>query len=66
MASYYVNNNPQPNGDYEVHVPGCTYFPSNRTFLGDFAHCAQAVAKANETHRPANGCYWCCNACHTT
>jgi hypothetical protein len=65
MASYYVNNNRQPSGDYEVHVTGCNYMPSNRSYLGDYVSCAPAVAKANQTHHPANGCYWCCRACHT-
>ena len=23
MGHYYVNPNPQPNGDYEVHLQGC-------------------------------------------
>jgi hypothetical protein len=65
MASYYVNNNAQPNGDYEVHVASCSYFPSNRAYLGEYASCAPAVQKASQTHKPANGCYWCCRSCHT-
>ena len=66
MASYYVNNNAQPNGDHEVHVWGCNYFPSNNTYLGDYDSCAPAVAKASQTYSRANGCYWCCRACHTS
>ena len=66
MASYYVNNVRQTNCDYEVHVPGCIFFPSNNTYLGEYTSCAPAVAKANQTPYPANGCYWCCRACHTS
>jgi len=65
MASYYVNNKAQPNGDHEVHMTACNYFPSDRTYLGEFASCAPAVDRANETHRPANGCWHCCRPCHT-
>ena len=27
MASYYVNNNAQSNGDHEVHTTGCSWLP---------------------------------------
>lgn len=65
---YYVNDNAQNNGDHEVHVEGCTFLPeaANRTYLGLFDKCQDAVAKARKTHTQANGCYYCCNPCHTT
>jgi len=65
MASYYVNNNPQPNGDHEVHVRSCNYFPADAMYLGEYDSCAPAVAKARQTYSRADGCYWCCNPCHT-
>ncbi len=65
MASYYVNDDAQANGDHEVHVSGCTYFPSNRTYLGDFSSCGPAVTEARNKWRQVNGCYWCCRPCHT-
>ncbi|HEY0111565.1 MAG TPA: hypothetical protein VGB59_00275 [Allosphingosinicella sp.] len=65
MASYYVNNRAQPNGDHEVHMASCSRFPSDYEFLGDFGGCTPAVERANLTHRPANGCRHCCPACHT-
>jgi len=65
MPTYYVNNQPQPNGDHEVHVAGCAHFPGSWMSLGDHARCATAVAQANHTHRPANGCIHCCRACHS-
>ncbi len=66
MAIYYVNNNPQPNGDYEVHLASCSYFPSSYTSLGEHSSCTTAVSQANRTHSPANGCYHCCRPCHTS
>ena len=65
MDNYYVNNNEQPNGDHEVHREGCTYMPSNRTPLGRFSNCQDAVREAMRHYRQVNGCYFCSNACHT-
>lgn len=67
MASYYVNKNAQPNGDHEVHVSGCNHMPAtvNRMYLGDFSSCKPAVAEAKRHYSQSNGCYYCCNACHT-
>jgi hypothetical protein len=66
MASYSVNNNAQSNGDYEVHVSTCIYFPSNRKYLGEFSSCAPAVTEARKTYSRANGCATCCSSCHTS
>ena len=39
---YYVNMNPQPNGDHEVHKETCFRLPDvlNRKYLGLFDTCA--------------------------
>lgn len=68
MAKYYVNDNAQSNGDHEVHKDGCSFMPSvsNRTYLGDFSNCQDAVKEAKKKHSKSNGCYYCCNACHTS
>lgn len=65
MPNYYVNNKAQTNGDHEVHVNSCTYFPSDRKFLGDFSSCSPAVTEAKKTYSQSNGCATCCSACHT-
>jgi hypothetical protein len=68
MARYYVNKNAQPSGDHEVHKEGCSFMPAseNLEYLGSFDHCAPAVAKAKRDHyRQSDGCYYCCNECHT-
>ena len=66
MASYYVNDRAQSNGDHEVHREGCTWMPENRTYLGEFPSCNGAVLMARTIHRQVNGCYYCSNACHTS
>lgn len=66
MASYYVNNNVQSNGDHEVHLTGCSRFPTqDYTYLGDFSNCDDAVNAAKNYHDQVNGCYWCSRSCHT-
>lgn len=68
MSSYYVNKNMQANGDHEVHVSGCSFMPlaENRIYLGEFSSCWEAVAAARQYYWQSNGCYYCCNACHTS
>lgn len=68
MATYYVNKNPQSNGDQEVHASQCSYIPSeaNRMYLGEFTNCKVAVREAKRTYSQVNGCYFCCNECHTS
>ena len=64
---YYVNKNAQANGDHEVHITSCTFFPSqaNAEYLGEFASCVPAVAEAARRYPKANGCYYCASACNT-
>lgn len=66
MASYYVNQNAQSNGDHEVHRWGCSFMPApvNRQYLGDFETCGPAKREAKRYYPTADGCYYCCNACH--
>lgn len=68
MAYYYVNSNPQSNGDHEVHEDGCSFMPAreNLIYLGNFTYCSSAVVEAKKHCTQVNGCYYCANACHTT
>lgn len=69
MPYYCVNMNAQPNGDHEVHDTGtCTRlpFPSNQLNLGFHTNCFSAVQQAKRTYSTANGCAYCCPACHTS
>ena len=72
MPNYIINKNPQSNGDHEVHekAAGCQHMPNteNQIDLGWHNSCYGAVAEAKRKwpeHR-INGCYYCCNDCHTT
>lgn len=66
MANYYVNNKAQANsGDHEVHKDSCAKLPSDRTYLGNFTSCTEAVRKAKEIYAKSDGCSWCSGECHT-
>lgn len=66
MSRYYVNDKAQLNGDHEVHVEGCNYMPSNKTYLGDHTNCRSAVQQAKLYYRQSNGCAFCSRECHTS
>jgi len=68
MAVYYVNRNAQENGDHEVHKYRCSFLPeeNNRILLGDFYTCFDAVRVAKKIYLKVNGCFYCCNECHTS
>jgi hypothetical protein len=68
MESYYVNTQAQSNGDHEVHTSSCSFIPSlnNRKYLGVFSNCRDAVKEAKKSYPKSNGCYYCCNTCHTS
>ncbi len=75
MQKYYMNSNMQDSGDFEVHTTGCSHGADedNRLYLGDYYSCGPAVqeairlyaSKVTELGGKINGCYWCCNTCHT-
>ncbi|TDK53835.1 hypothetical protein E1508_16530 [Pseudomonas moraviensis] len=72
MQSFIINKNVQPNGDYEVHntTTGCVHMPLlvNQIPLGNHLTCYGAVSAARTTwaNERINGCFYCCNPCHTT
>ena len=65
---YYVNKltTGNPHYNHEVHKESCTYLPSplNREYLGYFASCKDAIAKAKEKYSNVDGCAVCCTECH--
>jgi len=65
MAKYYVNKDAQPTGEHEVHKLGCTWFPSNTIYLGEYNKCSDAIKKAKEHYSKVDGCYYCSKECHT-
>ena len=64
---YFVNKNAQSTGEHEVHAEGCSYMPEilNREDLGYFENCKDAIKKARECYKDVDGCFYCCNECHT-
>lgn len=72
MPSFIINSQQQRNGDHEVHntTKGCSFMPllSNQVVLGVHATCHGAVAHAKKKwpQPRINGCYYCCNECHTS
>ena len=65
---YYVNKNPDKDGNNEVHSEDCWLCPSseNREFLGGFSHCFRAVVVAKLDYPNADGCAHCSPDCHST
>lgn len=66
---YYVHTKTDNQGDHEVHNETCSHLPNvnNRQYLGEFDSCQPAVQAARDAGlSPVNGCYWCCNRCHTS
>lgn len=72
MPRFIINKNSQSNSDHEVHnaTTGCTFMPNieNQIDLGYHPSCHGAVADAKRRwpNNRINGCYYCCNDCHTT
>jgi len=68
MPNYYVNDNAQDNGDHEVHEEGCSWLKQvvSSTPLGYHSSCHGAVRAAKEIYPTADGCAYCCPACHTS
>ena len=67
MKRYLVNKQAQPTGEHEVHHEHCDHLPelNNRLDLGYFNNCQAAVEEARKHYSNVDGCYYCCNDCHT-
>lgn len=63
---YYLNNNSQPSGDFEVHRLDCNQGaePENQLNLGYCNNGIEAVKKAKDLYPKVadriNGCHYCC------
>lgn len=72
MPRFIINSNAQANGDHEVHnvTTGCAFMPNveNQVDLGEHYSCGGAVLSAQQRwpNNRINGCYYCCNECHTS
>lgn len=65
---YYVNNDQtkNPGSHHEVHTEehANELNIKNKTYLGYYDNCHDAVEKAKETYSDADGCAICCSLCH--
>ena len=63
---YYVNTQPQYNGDHEVHKSTCMHLPDvgHRLYLGNFASDWDALLEARKRYLKADGCFYCCPSIH--
>jgi hypothetical protein len=66
---YYVNDRAQSypeDGEHEVHTGNCSFLPKteNRTYLGIFTDCKEAIVEAKKIYKKVDGCYYCCEKCH--
>nr|VFK52359.1 MAG: hypothetical protein BECKTC1821D_GA0114238_11712 [Candidatus Kentron sp. TC] len=66
MHHYYVSDNAQSTGEHEVHRIGCSFMPNhgNKTYLGHFSNCREAILRAREIYSDVDGCYYCSLDCH--
>ena len=67
MAEFYIETNPQPNGEHIVHNATCSLLPAKDAvrYLGSIASCTSALKKAAESFKLVNGCPQCATACHS-
>jgi len=67
MAEFYVELNPQSNGDHVVHFATCNHLPTQDTirYLGSISNCGSALKKAGQTYKQVNGCPECASAFYT-
>ncbi|MGL5683116.1 MAG: hypothetical protein ACRDDZ_08735 [Marinifilaceae bacterium] len=65
---YYISLTiKNPSNNHEVHREDCYYLPaeSNRSYLGLFTNCREAVLKAKrDGYTNVDGCKSCCPDCH--
>lgn len=67
MSIYYVNDNPQPGGEHEVHEYGCAWLNMavSTTCLGACDNCQEAINAARSYYSNVDGCKHCVEECHT-
>lgn len=69
MYEYYYVNNDQtrnPGLHHEVHTEehANELNITNKSYLGYYDNCNDAVVKAKEKYSDADGCAICCSICH--
>jgi hypothetical protein len=62
---YYVSEEPEDDGQHEVHRDTCYRLPVLRKYIGLHANCAEAVARARQHYEGAVGCRLCSYECRS-
>lgn len=70
MYQYYYVNNDQthnPGLHHEVHTQECAEKLGiiNKSYLGCYNNCQDALTEAKKKYYDADGCVQCCYYCHT-
>jgi hypothetical protein len=60
---YYIGEEPDDDGVHEVHKDTCYRLPVLRRYLGIYASCGEAVARARTQYEGAAGCRLCSYEC---
>jgi len=62
MASYYVNRQPLPTGEHEVHRSDCEHLPNIKSLycLGSLDTGEEAILEAEKYFVKVKGCEFCC------
>jgi len=66
MKKYYVNNQAQSDGHYEVHNESCAFLHlvESKKYLGDFFFCTVAIKEAKKFYMKVDGCRFCSLSCY--
>lgn len=66
LKRYYFNNDVDNHYRHEVHTEDCSYLPLDRTYIGYFDNCKDAISKAEQQYpqKAFDGCFFCCRECH--
>lgn len=64
MDRYFINDDAQSTGEYEVHKEGCPNLNKKKEYLGLFDNCLAAVGEAKDFYLDVSSCSVCCMPCH--
>ncbi len=69
MPEYYLKQEPDAHGFYEMHHILCPYLETVDldafVYVGRFNSCHKALAAAKVIYENADGCRRCASSCHT-
>lgn len=61
FQQYYINKEAQETKDHKIHTDECKFFPHNRSYLGYYDNCNDAIEKAKTLgYYNVSTCSECC------